>query len=356
MRQPVSAIASLVPAAAMVVLLDTLEETGGDVSGALRRSGLTMIEAALREGRAHLVSRAAIARLAADCVLAFHYESCRKNGMKPFPVRNHRILLLAMLGCSTMREAIGVMTDFYAMLGDQVAKWTVLEDGNVVRFTIDRRTREKSVSELLISIFSLASYHRIMGWLVCTEVPLIDVTVAYPSTLRQAALPELFSISPRFGQTTDSFAFASHFLDRPIARKASELDALFALFPFDLLPPDYGDESLSSQVLAAIRAALSLDGQTPGIETLARMFGLTPATFRRRLAREGRSLVQLRIQCRRDLAFELLCGTTLSVREIASRLQYIDVSTFRRAFTTWTGLPPATWRLAANPPDKIDLG
>ncbi|WP_380875919.1 hypothetical protein ACFB49_06560 [Sphingomonas sp. DBB INV C78] len=353
MRQPVPAVPSSVPAAAMAVLLDTLEEIGGDVPGALRRSGLTLIEAALREGRARLVSRAAIARLAGECILAFHYESCRKNGMKPFPVRNHRILLLAMLGCPTLREAIGVMTDFYAMLGDRVAEWTVSEAGNVVRFTIDRRTREKSVPELLISIFSLASYHRILGWLISAEVPLIDVTVAYPASLRHAALPELFSISPRFGQAGDSFAFASHFLDRPIARKPSELDALFALFPFDLLPPDYGDESLSSQVIAAIRAALSLDGQTPGIDTLARMFGMTSATFRRRLKREGSSLVQLRMQCRRDLAFELLRGTTLSVREISARLQYVDVATFRRAFTAWTNMPPAAWRLAASSPTAV---
>ncbi|WP_010123481.1 AraC family transcriptional regulator [Sphingomonas sp. KC8] len=330
----------------MIVLLDTLAEIGGDVRGVLRRSGLGLIEGAARDGRAMLIPRAAFAQLAADCVLALHAESCRKNRLQPFPVRNHRILLLAMLGCTTLREAVVVMTDFYAMLGERSAQWAVTKNGHAVRFALDRRTREVSLAEFLISLFSLASYHRILGWVIGEEVPLIDVTLAYPDMLQEAGLNDLFSIHPRFEERQDSFSFAEHYLDWPIARKPTEVDGLFALFPFDLLPPDYGTETLAQRLKAAMRGALSMGEAVPNTVALARMFGLTPATLRRRLAREGASLVSVRTQCRRELALTMLAGTSLTVREVASRLQYADVATFRRAFMGWTGMTPSAWRAA----------
>lgn len=328
----------------MVVLLDTLADIGGDVRGVLKRSGLGLLEGAAREGRATLISRAAFAQLASDCVLALHNESCRKNRLQPFPVRNHRIVLMAMLGCATLREAVGIMADFYAILGERSARWTVTIDDNRVTFALDRRTREKSIAEFLISLFSLASYHRILGWVIGEEVPLIDVTLAFPDMLAETGLQDMFSISPRFREPQDSFSFAAHYLDWPIARKPSEIDDLFALFPFDLLPPDYGADTFSHRLMSAMRGSLSMGEDIPTITVMARMFGLTPATLRRRLAREGSSLVMLRTHCRRELAMTMLEGTNLTVREIAARLQYADAATFRRAFFGWTEMTPNAWR------------
>ncbi len=340
----------------MVVLLDALAEIGGDVRGVLKRSGLGLLESPVREGRATLVPRAAFAQLASDCVLALHDESCRKNRLQTFPVRNHRILLLAMLGCATLREAVGVMSDFYAMLGERSAQWTVTIDGNMVNFALDRRTREKSIAEFLISLFSLASYHRILGWVIGEEVPLLDVTLTFPDMLAETGLQDMFIINPRFHARQDGFSFAEHYLDWPIARKPSEIDDLFALFPFDLLPPDYGVETLSKRLLSAMRASLSMGEGVPDIQTMARMFGFTPATLRRRLAREGTSLVDLRTHCRRELAMTMLEGTNLTVREIASRLQYADVATFRRAFAGWTAMTPSDWRSGKRSSRQADEG
>lgn len=328
----------------MLVLLDTLADMGGDVRGVLNRSGLGPLERAAREGRATLIPRAGFAKLASDCVLALHTESCRKNRLKTFPVRNHRILLMAMLGCSTLREAVGIITDFYAMLGEGSAQWTVSIDDNVVNFALERRTREKSIAECLISLFSLATYHRILGWVIGGEVPLVDVTLAFPDMLAETSLLDLFTVNPRFSQRKDGFSFAEQYLDWPIARKSSEIDDLFALFPFDLMPPDYGTDTLKQRLAGTMRASLSVGDGIPDMQTMARMFGLTPATLRRRLAREGTSLVALRIGCRRDLAMALLAGTSFTVSEIASRLQYADVATFRRAFLGWTTLTPSAWR------------
>lgn len=344
MRSASTTFPRFVPASAMVVLLDTLADIGGDVRSVVRRSGLGLLETAVRDGRATMIPRAAFAQLASDCILALHDESCRKYGLQPFPVQNHRILLLAMLGCATLRDAVKVMTDFYAMLGATSAQWVVSVDSQTVRFALDRRTREKSLAEFLISLFSLSSYHRILGWMIGEEVPLINVTLAFPDWMDETGFQGFFGIGPQFRQAKDSFSFAEHYLDWPIVRKPSEIDNLFAMFPFDFLPPDYGSEALPQRLMNAMRASLSMGEGVLGMTAIARMFGLTPATLRRRLAREGTSLLELRMHCRRDLAMTMLASTNLTVREIASRLQYADVATFRRAFVGWTKMTPSAWR------------
>lgn len=337
-----------VPASAIIVLIDTLADIGGDVRGVLQRSGLGMIEKAAREGRATLIPRVAFAQLASDCVLALHAESCRKNGLQLFPVRNHRILLLAMLSCATLRDAVGIMSDFNAMLGERFAQWTVRAEGRIVQIILDRKTREKSLAEFLISLFSLASYHRILGWLIKQELPLATVTLSYPNMMEETGLQGMFTIDPRFQSHLDSFAFSDHYLNLPIARNPSEIDELFASFPFDFLPPDYGNETLSRRVEGAIRASLSLDGAIPTLETMAQTFGMTAITLQRRLAAEGTSFIEARTRCRKELAMSLLVGTNLSIREIASRLIYADTPTFRRAFYSWTSKTPTAWRKASQ--------
>ena len=101
-----------------------------------------------------------------------------------------------------------------------------------------------------------------------------------------------------------------------------------------------------------MRTALSRGEPPPDLKTLARMFGLTPATFRRRLASEGLSLAKLRSDCRQQLAIGLLGDTSLTVSEIAMRLAYADTATFRRAFVLWTGMTPALWRSEQSRPSR----
>jgi AraC-like DNA-binding protein len=333
-----------VPAAAMNVLLDALEAIDGDVEGALRRAGLTIHERAVRQGRAALVPRAAFAQLTSECVLACHVESCRRNGLKPFPVRNHRILLLAMLNCASLRDALAVMVDFYEILGEDVPKWHVIPEGPLTRIVLEGRVRERRVTELLVTLYGLASYLRLMGWIVGQEIAPLDATFSYPDLPDHRMMAELLGLKASFARKQDSFAFESRFLDRPITRRAADIDELFALFPFDLLPPDYGDGRLTPRIVAAIRSALALGEEPAGLPMLAKTFGISESTFRRRLAAEGVSLTGIRVACRDQMARDLLGQTRLSVREIAGHLQYADAAAFRRAFRKWTGRTPQQWR------------
>lgn len=344
MSGPIATSPLYVFAPVISAMLDAFSEIGGDVNGALRRAGLGRVAGALIEGRPTLVTRSAFARLAAECVLALHAEGCRRNGMQPVPVANHRLLLRAMLGCSTLGEAVQVLVEFHAAIYRGYPQWLISVDGGIIGLRLQRPHAEINTSEFLISAFGIACYHRLLGWLIGVELPLTEVTLAYPRRMQDLGLQALFNVPATFEQPQDGFAFPERFLDWPITAKPSEVDALFSLFPFDLLPPAYGHETLEAQIAGSIRTALARGEAPPDLKTLSRMFGLTPATFRRRLASDGLSLAKLRADCRRQMAIGLLRDTRLTVCEIAARLAYADTATFRRAFALWTGLTPALWR------------
>ena len=57
-----------------------------------------------------------------------------------------------------------------------------------------------------------------------------------------------------------------------------------------------------------------------------------------------RSLQEIKVQIRRDLAIHLLNRKGLSVEEISGRLLFFEPSAFIRAFKSWTGLTSLNYR------------
>ena len=68
-------------------------------------------------------------------------------------------------------------------------------------------------------------------------------------------------------------------------------------------------------------------------------------TLLRKLTEEGTSFAEILNETRRDLAIDYIRDDSLSLIEVSFLLGFSDSSTFSRAFTRWTGTPPAESRL-----------
>jgi AraC-like DNA-binding protein len=337
-----------VPTGAVLVLIEALQSIEGDVPGALRRAGLADVWPCIAGGRQADVSRISFARLAQECVMAFHYHACRRDALRPLPVDTFRLMCIALLACPTLHIALEVASAFQDMALGGRERLEVRTTAGQVTLTQHADVRGRQVGDMIVAMFGLAAHHRLFGWLTHVEIPLTRVTLAFAPMREQRAFNELFQLEPEFGHPGNSISFAAHFLDRPIVRSYGELASLFALFPFDLLPPDYDSQSLAERTRVAMSAALARRESPPTLGRLANMFGLTIATFRRRLAEERTSLIAIRAECRRTMAGRLLEETEMTVKEIAYRVQFGDVATFRRAFRGWTGCSPQAYRTTAR--------
>ncbi|MEZ5571271.1 MAG: helix-turn-helix domain-containing protein [Halioglobus sp.] len=110
---------------------------------------------------------------------------------------------------------------------------------------------------------------------------------------------------------------------------------------------EFTGSGLPEQVLALLHASVRQGAGLPNQQALARSLDIPLSTFRRRLASEGASYRQLREECLRLSAQELLHKDALSINAIAAQLGFSDAPAFRRAFRQWTGVSPSAWRNSA---------
>jgi len=91
-------------------------------------------------------------------------------------------------------------------------------------------------------------------------------------------------------------------------------------------------------------------------QNIADAFGIQERTLHRRLQSSGTSFRQELDRVRESMSAQLLEGTHLPVRDIATSLGYSDSSSFIRAFRRWTGHNPSHWRKRTRLNRAIDSG
>lgn len=87
-----------------------------------------------------------------------------------------------------------------------------------------------------------------------------------------------------------------------------------------------------------------LQAGKPTIRDVAAQLGMNERTLRRKLETEETSYSTLLGKVQFRLAEKWLASPTLSVEDIAARLQFSEPSAFYRAFKRWTGKTPAEFR------------
>jgi AraC-like DNA-binding protein len=81
-------------------------------------------------------------------------------------------------------------------------------------------------------------------------------------------------------------------------------------------------------------------GQIPTIEEAAEAMDISPRTLQRKLLEENTSFRTIANEVRRDIALQLMKNPRTKIWEVSQILGYSDMSTFRRAFKSWTKATP----------------
>ena len=87
-----------------------------------------------------------------------------------------------------------------------------------------------------------------------------------------------------------------------------------------------------------------MSDETPQLESVASVMGVSVRTLQRRLAEHGLDFSSIVERTRFDAAMTLLHDRSMSLVRIALELGYSDLSSFSRAFRRWTGVAPGRFR------------
>lgn len=165
------------------------------------------------------------------------------------------------------------------------------------------------------------------------------VQLAYRKPAQPGPYRQYFQSSVQFDSSVSGIVFAASDLRRTIAAADPLLHRLVAKAMENATPRfmSFSDE------VREVLYQLVLSG-TCSADAVAQLFGFHERTLRRRLADEGYQLHVLIRQARCELAQQMLENTERSVAAIAASLGYDDANAFSRAFRSWTGVSPSTWR------------
>lgn len=192
---------------------------------------------------------------------------------------------------------------------------------------------------------AFSSWLRFLGWLIGTEIPLLEVRFQGRCQLDEGKYQRIFKAPLRYQQPSNTCVISAHFLDAPIVHSQESLEQFLRLAPYHLvgsLERDSRKNSISNRVKQLLAADLSK--RLPGCEKIARQLSSSPRNLRAGLEREGTSLQQLKDEVRLSTAIEALRTPTISIADIAQQQGFDDIEAFARAFKKWTGLDPERYR------------
>jgi AraC-like DNA-binding protein len=145
-----------------------------------------------------------------------------------------------------------------------------------------------------------------------------------------------------FGAARNAIVFRASDADRPFVTRNAELLAMLAPQLDEELKEHKGEETFPERVRAAIQRKLA--GRRPKMQDIARELHMSSRTLQRHLQDAGYSFQQVLEEARHQLARHYLNNSLLELNETAYLLGYEDSNSFVRAFRTWEGVPPASWR------------
>ncbi len=291
-------------------------------------------------------------------LMAIEAEASRLSSRPEISVDVAFLAASCMVGAPDLGRAIDRASRFYAALhraagcsGRNTLDLHVCgRDAEMRIYTAGPGPHEPAtfMSALLGAVFHI----RLFGWLIGEEIRITSAATSYRALLPQPALQELLpwaiEYSADLGPACDfRVVFPSRYLTRPVVRTGGDVEKLE---PLKLL---FNVSPQSSVTLAVRRIFLGAISRGVSLPSAARVSALchrSPATVRRHLARERTSVREIREQCVRERAFQLLPDRSIRLAELASRLGFSDAPCFRRAFRRWTGISPGTYRrrLASN--------
>lgn len=265
-------------------------------------------------------------------------------GMDAHPMRYGSFALMchAVLGSHNLGHALERALRFLSLVLDDV-RGTLVVDSPAAKIQLhDRRVRPRLFAHgtLFVILYGLAC------WLTGRRLPLLAVnfTQVAPDNLAEYHL--VFGQDINFEQSMSFLALDEKVLSLPIIRDAPTLTEFLRKAPANFLVKYRNEEGYAARI-RKILVTTPFD-QWPIFEEMAGQLRTTESTLRRRLEREGISFQSVKDDLRRDLAIDLLGGTTVPVEEIALKLGFKENSAFYRAFKKWTGLSPGSYRASAH--------
>jgi len=251
----------------------------------------------------------------------------------------------ALMGCANLGEAIERLETFNHMLKGSTIDMRNTINGEHVRLIVTgHAVGDDQENNFLNNVIALRSWKKLLSWLIGENIPATSASMSCPPPAAPYIATALLHCDVEFSQRDDMLDFPASYLRRTIVRNYSDMVEFLTHFPFNFDSDDNQLGTLAEHIKDIYSTALTMHEPLPDVWQLAQNFGLSPSTFKRRLAEEGISAGAVKDEWRRDRAIQELLTSSRTIDDIAEGLGFSCGKTFRRAFFRWTQTSPTRYR------------
>ena len=251
----------------------------------------------------------------------------------------------ALTGSANLGEAMERIEIFNHMLKGSTIDVRNARYGDRVSLIVTAATvGDNAENNFLNNVLALRSWMSLLSWLIGENIQAIRVSMSCPSPAAPQIATALLHCEVAFGQKDDSLEFPASYLKRAIVRNYADMVEFLTFFPYNFDTDDQHVGTLAEHIRNIYQTALTMHEPLPDVWQLAQNFGLSPSTFKRRLAEEGISAGAVKDEWRRARAIQELTSSTRTIDDIAEGLGFSCGKTFRRAFFRWTNTSPTKFR------------
>ena len=253
------------------------------------------------------------------------------------PVESFNPPLFAALCSPNLLVAMKRLSQFKQLLGPMSID--VQEDQTSIILTLESINSNETIPGFLAATESVFLVHLIR---LATREHIIPLKIQTQEKLNsETAYTEFFGIMPQLG-TKNQLTFSLTDAQRPFL---TQNDSMWQFFE-PALRKRLKDLELDASVRDRVQSALLelLPTGQSSIENVSHKLGVSKRTLQRRLREESTSFKLELNQTREKLARYYLTNSTTSGGEISFLLGFDDPNSFFRAFHTWTGKTPESFR------------
>lgn len=260
---------------------------------------------------------------------------------RPMKRGSFALLCQAALHGGDLEGALRRMLRGLALFQDEL-RGELLVEGEDAVIRVNNRIEAAPARRFADETF-LVMVHGTMCWLVGRRIPLTCAEFAYPRPIYAQEYAVMYSQRLRFDAGCTAVRFDPAHLRAPVIQDEAALKKFLRTAPQTVFLKYKNEESFTARLRRRLRGSIG-GREWPRLEDVARELRVAPTTLRRRLDAEGTSYQGIKDELRRDAAINHLCGSRLSVAEIAHLLGFHETSAFHRAFKRWSGVQPGEYR------------
>lgn len=252
-------------------------------------------------------------------------------------INSHGSLGYAAMNATTTRQVIDLLKSFLHLRNDLIRVESEEVGENIQLRFIENRPLH--AIKAIITEATVLAIRNILDFITLGACPINNVTFAFDGSSQDAEA--FFGCQVIYQQTDTTLSIPQAFIDKPL-RLANQQAFQSSLHICEQeLEKLAHCESITNKIKQQIYRSQK---GFPTLPIVARRLYMTPRTLHRRLLNEGTCFRTILDEVRKHLAASYVEDQHMSIKEIAYRLGYSEISNFRKAFKRWYGVAPSHYR------------